>query len=45
MQCIDNWVGLGVRSILGSLAAVAFFGVGNILLSFLFLTQAITPVA
>jgi len=31
MQCIDNWVGSGGRIILGSLAAVAFFGVGDIL--------------
>jgi hypothetical protein len=43
MQCIDNWVGLGVRIILGSLAAVAFFGVGNILLSVLFLTPGDNP--
>ena len=43
MQCVDNWVGLGVQIILGPLAAVAFFGVANILLSVLFLTQAITP--
>jgi len=31
MQCIDNWVGSGGRIILESLAAVAFFGVGDIL--------------
>jgi len=43
MQCVDNWVGPGGRIILESLAAVAFFGVGDILLSALFLTQAITP--
>jgi uncharacterized membrane protein len=31
MQCVDNWVGSGGRIILGYLAAVAFFGVGDIL--------------
>src|SRR5262245_5179986 len=43
MQCVDNWVGPGGWIILESLAAVAFFGVGDILLSALFLPQAITP--